>query len=295
MNTENTDRITASSLEPMLYLCATPIGNLEDMTYRAVRVLSGVSAIYCEDTRRTRELLNHLEIKKPLIACHEHNEKQRGEEIAKRVLNGEAVAFVSDAGMPGISDPGEVLVSACIASNAPYTVLPGASAPLTALVMSGLPTKNACFVGFLPRENKPRREAVAAVGAHEGTLIFYESPLRISATAKELALYMGNRPCALVRELTKKFEQVVRSDLETLALTYAENSPRGECVLVVGGAQSLGEGGANAENMARELIASGVSVKDSAKQISALCDMPRNEAYALVCRIRDEQKEGDDE
>ncbi len=295
MNTENNDRIAVTPLEPMLYLCATPIGNLEDMTYRAVRVLGEVSAIYCEDTRRTRELMNHLGIKKPLIACHEHNEKQRGREIAGRVLSGEAVAFVSDAGMPGISDPGEALVAACIASGAPYTVLPGASAPLTALVMSGLPTKNACFVGFLPREAKPRREAIAAVGSHDGTLIFYESPLRISATAKELALYMGSRPCALVRELTKKFEQVIRCDLDTLAQMYADVPPKGECVLVVGSAQSCGEGGANAETMTRELIASGVSTKDTAKQVSALCDMPRNEAYALACRIKDEQKEGDDD
>ena len=136
---------TTVQLEPMLYLCATPIGNLSDITLRTIDTLKGVSAVYCEDTRRTRELMTHLGIKKPLIACHEHNERQRAEEIAERVLSGEAIAFVSDAGMPGISDPGEALVAGCIAAGAKYTVLPGASAPLTALVMSGLPTRNACF------------------------------------------------------------------------------------------------------------------------------------------------------
>ncbi len=145
---------TTVQLEPMLYLCATPIGNLSDITLRTIDTLKGVSAVYCEDTRRTRELMTHLGIKKPLIACHEHNERQRAEEIAERVLSGEAIAFVSDAGMPGISDPGEALVAGCIAAGAKYTVLPGASAPLTALVMSGLPTRNACFVGFLPRDGK---------------------------------------------------------------------------------------------------------------------------------------------
>lgn len=280
----------AAMIEPMLYLCATPIGNLADITLRTVETLRRVSAVYCEDTRRTRELMTHLDIKKPLIACHEHNEKQRAQEIARRVLAGEAIAFVSDAGMPGISDPGEALVEGCIAAGAKYTVLPGASAPLTALIMSGLPTKNACFVGFLPREGKPRREAIAEIGAHRGTLIFYESPLRIAATARELAALLGDRQCALVRELTKKFEQVVRTTLNGLAQGYADAPPKGECVLVVAGAAEADENAADrAEDMARELIGRGVSVKDAAKQISALCDIARNEAYALAGRIKDEE------
>lgn len=281
---------TTVQLEPMLYLCATPIGNLSDITLRTIDTLKGVSAVYCEDTRRTRELMTHLGIKKPLIACHEHNERQRAEEIAERVLSGEAIAFVSDAGMPGISDPGEALVAGCIAAGAKYTVLPGASAPLTALVMSGLPTRNACFVGFLPREGKPRREAIAEIGTHKGTLIFYESPLRIAATAKELAAMLGDRQCALVRELTKKFEQVVHCTLSGLADMYADTPPKGECVLLVAGAEERGENAAaRAENMARELIERGVSVKDTAKQISALCDIARNEAYAIAGRIKNEE------
>ena len=276
---------TTVQLEPMLYLCATPIGNLSDITLRTIDTLKGVSAVYCEDTRRTRELMTHLGIKKPLIACHEHNERQRAEEIAERVLSGEAIAFVSDAGMPGISDPGEALVAGCIAAGAKYTVLPGASAP----VMSGLPTRNACFVGFLPRDGKKRRESIAEIGAHKGTLIFYESPLRIAATAKELAALLGDRQCALVRELTKKFEQVVRCTLSGLADMYAD-TPKGECVMVVAGAEERGENAAaRAEDMARELIERGVSVKDAAKQISALCDIARNEAYAIAGRIKNEE------
>lgn len=156
--------------------------------------------------------------------------------------------------------------------------------------MSGLPTRNACFVGFLPRDGKKRREAIAEIGTHKGTLIFYESPLRIASTAKELAAMLGNRQCALVRELTKKFEQVVRCTLSELADMYADTPPKGECVMVVAGAAEQGENAAaRAEDMARELIGRGVSVKDAAKQISALCDIARNEAYAIAGRIKNEE------
>lgn len=274
------------SIEPMLYLCATPIGNLGDITLRAIETLKAVECVYCEDTRRTRELMSHLGVKKPLIACHEHNERQRGEEIAKRVLAGEAIAFVSDAGMPGISDPGEALVQACIRHGAPYTVLPGASAPLTALVMSGFSTKDACFAGFLPREGKQRREEIAALCAHRGTLIFYESPLRVAATAKELGKYFGNRKCALVRELTKKFEQAVRTDLEGLYEKYSLEPPKGECVLVVEGAREEAFDSNRAESMGMELIKKGISVKDASKQLSAVFGITKNEAYSIISAIK---------
>ncbi len=277
------------ALAPMLYLCATPIGNLGDITYRAVEVLSAVGAVYCEDTRRTGELLNHLGIKKPLLSCHAHNEAARGEEIAARVLAGEAIAFVSDAGMPGISDPGERLVAACLQKGAAFTVIPGASAPLTALVLSGLPVKNACFAGFLPREPKPRREAIASIGGHKGPLIFYESPLRVAATAKELAHQLGDRPCALCRELTKRFEETVRCTLLELAARYEGEPPKGECVLVVAGAEEKPPATPEeAEAAARQLLNSGLSVKDAARHLSALLDLPRNEAYALVSRMKGE-------
>ena len=272
----------------MLYLAATPIGNMEDITLRTIRVLKNVSSIYCEDTRHTAALLNRLSIKKQLISCHEHNENERSDEILRRVRGGEAIAFVSDAGMPGISDPGERLVTACIREDVPFTVLPGASASLTALVLSGFPSRSACFYGFLPRETKPRREAVAELAGHRGTLILYESPLRVSATCRELAEALGDRPAALVRELTKLHEEAVRETLSVLAERYAETPPRGECVLVVGGAPDAPAASKeDARAMLSSLLARGVRAKDAAKEVSALLGTSRNEAYRLALEIKD--------
>ena len=233
-------------LQPKLYLCPTPIGNMEDMTLRALRVLRECHRIYCEDTRNTGAMLSRLGISKPLISCHEHNEEGRAEEIAGRVAEGEAIAFVSDAGLPGISDPGERLVAAFIQRGLPFEVLPGPSASLTALVLSGLPAKEACFVGFLPRTGKERREAVARLAQHKGTLIIYESPLRVAETAAELAAAWGDREAVLCRELTKLYEETVRSTLSGLAGTYAHKPPKGETVLVIAGAgdESSGEAAA---------------------------------------------------
>ncbi len=276
-----------STLAPMLYLAATPIGNLEDMTLRAVRVLENVSCIYCEDTRHTAALLNRLAIKKPLVSCHEHNEAERADEIIRRVRSGEAVAFVSDAGMPGISDPGERLIAACIQESVPFTVLPGASASLTALVLSGFPSRGACFYGFLPREAKPRREAIASLAGHRGTLIFYESPLRVAATCAELATALGDRPAALVRELTKVYEEAVREPLSVLAARYAEMPPRGECVLLVSGAQDAPAATeADVRAMLEPLLARGVRAKDAAKEAAALLGTSRNEAYRIALEIK---------
>lgn len=275
-------------LEPMLYLAATPIGNMEDITLRTIRVLKNVSSIYCEDTRHTAALLNRLSIKKQLISCHEHNENERADEILRRVRGGEAIAFVSDAGMPGISDPGERLVTACIREDVPFTVLPGASASLTALVLSGFPSRGACFYGFLPRETKPRRGAVAELAVYRGTLILYESPLRVSATCRELAEALGDRPAALVRELTKLHEEAVRETLSVLAERYAETPPRGECVLVIGGVPDAPAASKeDARAMLSSLLARGVRAKDAAKEVSALLGTPRNEAYRLALEIKD--------
>ena len=282
------EEVRKNPLEPMLYLAATPIGNMEDITLRTIRVLKNVSSIYCEDTRHTAALLNRLSIKKQLISCHEHNENERSDEILRRVRGGEAIAFVSDAGMPGISDPGERLVTACIREDVPFTVLPGASASLTALVLSGFPSRSACFYGFLPRETKPRREAVAELAGHRGTLILYESPLRVSATCRELAEALGDRPAALVRELTKLHEEAVRETLSVLAERYAETPPRGECVLVVGGAPDAPAASKeDARAMLSSLLARGVRAKDAAKEVSALLGTSRNEAYRLALEIKD--------
>lgn len=278
-------------LEPKLYLCATPIGNLEDITLRVVRTLSEADCIYAEDTRRSGALLKHLGIQKPLYSCHAHNEAQRAEEIAEKVKGGASVAFISDAGLPGISDPGERLVAACIRENVTFEVLPGASAPLLALVMSGLPVQNACFAGFLPRETKERRAQLARLARHPGTLLFYESPLRVKATLDELYQTYGERPAALLRELTKLHEEAVRGTLSSLAARYKEEPPRGECVLAVGGFSETSAGEAEperAEELLKRLLEKGVSAKDAAKQASAVLDMPRNEAYALALRLKEE-------
>jgi len=276
-------------LEPKLYLCATPIGNLEDITLRVVRVLSEADCVYAEDTRHSGALLKHLNIKKPLFSCHAHNEAQKAGEIVQKVKDGLCVAYVSDAGLPGISDPGERLVSACIRENVPFEVLPGASAPLLALVMSGLPTQNACFAGFLPRETKERRLKLASLARHTGTLLFYESPLRVHATLDELLLTYGDRPAALLRELTKLHEEAVRGTLSSLAVRYENEPPKGECVLAVGGAPEI-----DAQEYAPErleaflsrLLEQGLSAKDAAKQASAVLDVPRNEAYALAVELK---------
>lgn len=273
-------------MEPKLYLCPTPIGNLEDITLRVVNVLTACAAIYCEDTRRTAPLLAHLGLKKPLASCHAHNEAQRGAEIAARVLGGEAVAYVSDAGMPGISDPGERLVRQCLEAGVPFEVLPGPSASLTALVLSGLPTAEAVFAGFLPREGKARREAIARLARQGGSVVLYESPLRLAATCRTLCAAWGDRPAVLCRELTKVHEEAVRATLSALAAQYAGQPPKGECVLVVGGMPEAGPAAGDLEETLRRLLGEGLSAKDAAKQASALLDVPRNEAYAKALEMK---------
>ena len=272
-------------MESKLYLCPTPIGNMEDMTLRTLRVLRECIAVYCEDTRNTGALMGKLLISKPLISCHEHNERTRAEEIGQRVLNGEAIAFVSDAGMPGISDPGERLIAHCIEHDIPFEVLPGASASLTALITSGLPSREACFVGFLPRSGKERREAIARLARHKGSLIVYESPLRVSATTEELAQAWGDRQAVLLRELTKLYQEAVRSTLTGLAEAYADKPPKGEVVLVISGAEEH-SGEAGLEETLSRLLEEGVSAKDAAKQASALLDVSRNEAYKMALELQ---------
>ena len=216
------------------------------------------------------------------MSCREHYEAARAAEIVSRVQAGEAVAYVSDAGMPGVSDPGERLVRACIAANAPYTVVPGASAMTTALLLSGFPAANACFVGFLPRVAKPRRTALAAAATHRGTLVFYESPLRLAGTAAELAQALGEREAALCREMTKLHEEIVREPLSALALRYRETPPKGECVLVVAPAAEELAPGADTKTLAQELAASELRAKDAAAELAKRTGLSKNEAYALI-------------
>lgn len=277
-------------MEGKLYLCPTPIGNLEDITLRVIHTLEACQAVYCEDTRRTGQLLRHLGVAKPLVSCHAHNEAQRGQEIVERVLAGEAIAYASDAGMPGISDPGERLIQRCQAAGAPYEVLPGPSASLTALVASGLRVQEAVFVGFLPRSGKERREWIARLGRQTGSLILYESPLRLSDTAKELAQAWGDRPAVLCRELTKLHQQVLPASLEALGRLYEAQPPKGECVLVVGGRPPEGPATESLEDTLLRLLQGGLRAKDAARQASDLLDVPRNVAYARALELKEQLK-----
>lgn len=274
------------TLSAKLYLCATPIGNLEDITLRCLRVLRGAAAVYCEDTRNTLKLMNHFEIKKTLISCHEHNEEQRAHEIADRVRRGEAIAFVSDAGMPGVSDPGSRLVRFFVENDLPFEVLPGANAVLTAWVMSGLPTDALYFCGFLPRSGAERAEAIARIKNCSATAVLYESPHRVGATFTEFAEFFPQRECALVREITKSYEQVVRGTAAELAERYSQTEAKGECVIVISPCETRNKAD---DSKIREtillLLKAGVGAKSTAKITADLLGVAKNEAYKIVLEL----------
>ncbi|MCI9627386.1 MAG: 16S rRNA (cytidine(1402)-2'-O)-methyltransferase, partial [Clostridia bacterium] len=219
-----------------LYLCPTPIGNLDDITVRVLETLKSVDLVAAEDTRRSLQLLNHFGIKKPMTSYFEHNKRQRGMEILAHLQKGESVALVTDAGMPAISDPGEDLVKLCIEQQVPIVPLPGPNAALTALIASGLPTGRFSFQGFLSMNKKNRREHLNAVSHYTDTLIFYEAPHKLKSTLQDLLDCLGNRNIVLCRELTKKFEEFVRLDLQHAIAYYEEHAPKGEFVLIVQGA-----------------------------------------------------------
>lgn len=270
-----------------LYLCATPIGNLEDMTLRGVRVLKEAAVIAAEDTRHTRKLLSHFDIHTPLVSYHEHNKAARGPELVARLLAGEDVAVVSDAGLPGISDPGADLVRLALAAGAPVTPVPGANAALAALVASGLDTGMFLFVGFLPRAVKRRRELFASLAELPYTLIFYESPHRLAATLTELAAAFGERPAVVGRELTKKFEEFARGPLSELGSRFAAQAPRGEITLVVaGGTGKVAAMPAAAQDepaaAVAKLVAAGTAKKEAIRRVAAERGLPRREVYQAV-------------
>lgn len=217
-----------------LYIVPTPIGNLEDMTYRAVRILQEADIIAAEDTRQTMKLCNHFEIDTKLVSYHEYNKQVSGERLLEDLLSGKQVALVSDAGMPGISDPGSDLIRLAIAADIPVVVLPGANAALTALVASGLPTERFLYYGFLPRKKKERREALETLRYEQGTLIFYEAPHRLKEMLGGVLEILGDRQLTLARELTKRYEEYIRGSV-TEALDWASEEVRGEFVVIVEG------------------------------------------------------------
>ena len=271
-----------------LYLCATPIGNLADITYRAVETLRTADVIAAEDTRHTRGLLAHYDIHTPMTSYHEHNKEEKGAELIERLCAGETIVCVSDAGLPGIADPGGDLARRAIAAGIPVTPLPGANAALSALICAGLPLEGFTFVGFLPRKEKKRREVLVRVAAYPETLIFYEAPHRLRETLAALASGLGaqRRACA-ARELTKKFEEFRRTTLGDLLAHYREHEPRGEFVLIVAGADENAPAADAAEEMSlteryAAHIAKGLDKKEAMRRTAQELGIARRDVYQAL-------------
>lgn len=218
-----------------LYLCATPIGNLEDMTFRAVRILREADLIAAEDTRNSVKLLNHFEIQTPMTSYHEYNKYDKGRKLVEKLLEGKKIALITDAGTPGISDPGEELVRMCHEAGITVTAVPGAAACITALTISGLPTRRFAFEAFLPADKKEREAVLETLEKEQRTIVLYEAPHRLVKTLKLLAGRLGERQVSVCRELTKRHETVYRALLPEAAAYYEKNAPKGECVVVIQG------------------------------------------------------------
>jgi 16S rRNA (cytidine1402-2'-O)-methyltransferase len=265
-----------------LVVCPTPIGNLEDVTLRVLSALREADEVACEDTRRTRILLDRYGVKARLVSYHEHNEQARSAELVDRMLSGAVVALVSDAGMPLVSDPGYVLVRACVAAGLPVEVLPGPSAAITALVASGLPADEWVFHGFLPRKKGELRRVLSSAA---GTLVAFESPRRVPATLALLAELDGSRELAVCRELTKVHEEIVRGSAAELAARYGEAPPRGEVVLVIG-PRSAEAAGSDLEppglDALRRLVDAGAHPRKAAGVVAELTDGSANALYRAL-------------
>lgn len=219
----------------ILYLCATPIGNLEDMTFRCIRVLKEADLIAAEDTRNSIKLLNHFEIKTPMTSYHEYNKIEKGHKLVERLLEGQNIALITDAGTPGISDPGEELVAMCHEAGITVTAIPGPAACITALTISGLPTRRFAFEAFLPTDKKERQMILDEMKEETRTMILYEAPHRLLKTLKLLQETLGNRRISICRELTKRHETVFATTIEDAIAHYEVNEPKGECVMVIEG------------------------------------------------------------
>jgi 16S rRNA (cytidine1402-2'-O)-methyltransferase len=261
-----------------LVVCPTPIGNLEDVTLRVLSALRDADVIACEDTRRTRVLLERYGVQAALVSYHEHNERERTAELVERMRAGAVVALVSDAGMPLVSDPGYVLVQGCVGSGLEVEVLPGPSAALAALVASALPADAWRFAGFLPRKRGPLLEVLAS----PETVVAFESPKRAGASLRVLAEVDPERPVALCRELTKIHEEVVRGTAAELAERYADTPPRGEVVLVIGGAPPVSGVDPAAVDAVRRLVAAGARARPAATVVAELTGVPANALYRAV-------------
>lgn len=273
-----------------LYLCATPIGNLEDITFRAVKVLESVDLIAAEDTRHTRKLLNHYEIKAKLTSYHEHNKYEKADELVQKMLAGATIALVTDAGTPGISDPGEELVKKCYEAGIEVTSLPGASAVVTALSMCGLSSRRFVFEGFLPAEKKERREALGRLADETRTIVLYEAPHHVLATLRELEQLLGARQIRILRELTKIHESILAFTLSEAVRYFEQTEPKGEMVLVIEGKdkEEILEASRrewdqiSMKEHVQKYLSQGLSEKDAMKQVAKDRGISKRDVYDEV-------------
>ena len=273
-----------------LYLVATPIGNLGDMSPRALDTLKRADFIAAEDTRVTLKLLNHFEIKKPLVSYYEHNRASSGEKIISRILSGESCALVTDAGMPAVSDPGEDLVRLAAENGVTVTVIPGACSVVAALALSALPTGRFTFEGFLSTAKKSRFEHLNSLKHEERTMVFLEAPHKLNATLSDMLEVLGDRDISLCRELTKLHEEVIRTTLSQAVAHFAETPPRGEFVLVIKGAEKVHEVFTPEEalKVAKAYRENGLAVKDAAKRASEETGVSKKELYAALVKAEEE-------
>lgn len=270
-----------------LYLVATPIGNLEDLTFRARRILGEVGVIACEDTRHTRRLLAHFGIATPVVSYHEHNEAARAADLVARLHRGDSVALVSDAGTPAVSDPGYTLIRAAIAAGITVVPIPGPSAVTAALIASGLPLNRFVFLGFLPARVGERRRALEQVAGLPWTLVLFEAPHRLTATLRDLHVVLGDRRMALARELTKKFEEILRGTVSQALAHLRTHAPRGEFTIVVEGAASARtEGKADPAAAMRVLLAAGAPPTEAVAKVARASGLSRRDAYRLMLDVR---------
>ena len=273
----------------MLYLVATPIGNLADLSERAIKVLSEVDFIAAEDTRNSMKLLSYLGIQKPMVSYFEHNKRERGQVIADRLKNGENCALITDAGTPAISDPGEDIVALCAEQNIPVSSIPGACAGIVALTLSGLPTGRFCFEGFLSANKGERRERLGELENEKRTMIFHEAPHKLKATLEDMKNTFGeDRRISLCRELTKKNEEVLRLTIGSAVEYYENNAPRGEYVLIVEGTTAKAKNENFFENMSIEehvnfYISNGLSKMDAIKSCAKDRGVHKNVVYKEIC------------
>lgn len=277
----------------VLYLCATPIGNLEDITLRCIRTLEEVDIIAAEDTRQTIKLLNHFDIRKPLMSYHEHNKLEKGPNIIELLKSGKNIALVSDAGMPAISDPGEDLVRLCIANDIEIIPLPGPTASLTALIVSGLSTLRFCFEGFLPLNKKDRRERLQKLSTETRTIILYEAPHRLLDTLSAIREQLGERRISVSREITKKFEETIRANISDVIGIFTERTVKGEFVIVVEGINEKELidielkkwDNISIEEHIKMYLRQGTEKKEAIKRVAEDRKLPKKEVYKIGCNI----------